>query len=83
MEARLAAGPPFQCRQECLKRLGDVLDAACRREGRQEPPSSAGLFLVGGVEQLAIRALNADRPEDFAADVPGITVLIVRTYGLA
>jgi len=83
VEARLAAGPPFQRRQQFLARLSAWLDALCRPEAGRRPPAVAATFLVGGIEQLAIQALSRNRPHKFADDIPGLVFLIASTYGMS
>lgn len=81
IEAQVAGGPPMVKREEALERLAAALDSV-RAEiaDEEEPPQSAGIFVVGGVEACVCEVLAEGSEKRIWDSLPELMHLAVGSY---
>lgn len=81
LEVQVAGGPALARHDEAVERLAGLFDGA-RAEvpAGEEPPASAGAFVVGGVEACVCDVLAAGEPRRLWDALPELMHLAVGSY---
>jgi AcrR family transcriptional regulator len=83
VEVHVAGEPALAKRAECHARLAGAIDRARRDMDPRHPtpPEITSSLMVGAIDSLVTRALLNGRPQDLAAELPGLAELVASAYG--